>query len=63
MKDKGLILIIATEESKLNVIPGGTPVFLTVDGNEQQKLATTLSRILDASVHDLENGLLIVVKH
>lgn len=63
MKDTGLQLIIATEKSKTKILPGGTPVFLTEDENEQQKLATALGRILKAGVHDLENGLLVLIKH
>jgi len=63
MNETGLQLVIATEKSRTKILPGGTPVFLTADEAEQQKLATTLSRILQAAVHDLENGLLILVKH
>lgn len=63
MSETGLQLVIATEKSKIKILPGGTPVFLTADEEEQQKIATTLSRILKAGVHDLENGLLILVKH
>ena len=63
MKEKGLQLIIATEESKSKILPGGAPVFLTSNEDEQQKLATALSRILRAGAHDLENGLMILVKH
>lgn len=46
------------------VTDGGMgPVFVAGDRDEQQKLAMYLSRITQGVVHDLECGVLIVVRH
>jgi len=57
----GIILAIVTLD--INKVGDGTPVFLAGDEEEQQKVAANLARILDANVHDLENGSLILVRH
>jgi hypothetical protein len=57
----GTILAIVTLD--MNRVGEGTPVFLVDDEEEQQRVAGYLSSILDANVHDLENGTLILVKH
>ena len=41
----------------------GVPVFLARDDASRQQKARYLARILQASVHDLGDGVLIVVKH
>lgn len=57
----GTILAIVTLQ--MSTVGEGSPVFLARDEEEQQKVANYLARILDANVHDLENGSLILVKH
>lgn len=42
---------------------GGSPVFFARTEEEQNNVALLLGRILDGMVHDLENGVLIVVRH
>ncbi|MGE5589993.1 MAG: capping complex subunit for YIEGIA [Bacillota bacterium] len=44
-------------------VAGGLPVFAVPDDTSAQKLAGSLSHILDAQVHDLQNGTLIIVRH
>jgi hypothetical protein len=41
----------------------GVPAFLAKDDRSRQKKALYLSRILAGAVHDLGDGVLIVVKH
>ncbi|HHW27892.1 MAG TPA: hypothetical protein GXX23_11255 [Firmicutes bacterium] len=41
----------------------GLPVFLAGDDASRQEKARYLARILQATVHDLGDGVLIVVKH
>lgn len=41
----------------------GVPAFLAKDDQSRQKKALYLSRILAGAVHDLGDGVLIVVKH
>lgn len=47
----------------MSMVGDGTPVFLARDEVEQERVANYLSRILDATAHDLENGSLILVRH
>lgn len=41
----------------------GVPAFLASDEEASQKKAHSLARILEAVVHDLGDGVLILVKH
>ncbi|MCR3921066.1 MAG: hypothetical protein NUK65_00915 [Firmicutes bacterium] len=41
----------------------GLPVFYAETEDEMAKMATILSRILEAVAHDMENGVYIIVKH
>ena len=42
---------------------GGAPVFVARDRAEQDRIATYLARITGGIVHDLENGVYILVQH
>ncbi len=42
---------------------GGAPIFVASSPEEREKVSTYLSRILNAQVHDLENGIYIIVRH
>ncbi|MEN6461718.1 MAG: hypothetical protein ABFC94_10155 [Syntrophomonas sp.] len=46
-----------------NVRGGGCPIFIATDEEQQQKISLLLSRILGGIVHDLENGVYLIVKH
>jgi len=41
----------------------GVPVFSAQNEEEQAKMATILSRVLEAVAHDLGNGINILVRH
>ncbi|MGB4563734.1 MAG: hypothetical protein WBJ00_02995 [Dethiobacteria bacterium] len=56
------ILAIITREAGL-VSGGGAPVFMARDKEEQEKIALYLTRITGGVIHDLENGVYILVKH
>ncbi len=56
------ILAVITQEPDL-VQGGGTPVFVAKDLPEQDRIATYLARITEGVVHDMENGVYILVKH
>ncbi|GFN23470.1 MAG: hypothetical protein IMW96_07990 [Thermoanaerobacteraceae bacterium] len=58
-----ILAVIATRGARDKVAGGGAPIFFVEDENEQQKLGLTLSRVLDAMAHDLENGVLVIVRH
>lgn len=57
----GKIIAVITPDS--SAIAGGAPIFIAEAEEERKKLAFRLEKILDASVHDLGNGLFIVVDH
>ena len=56
------ILAIVTTDAK-KVLPGGCPVILVADQEEQEKTSLLLARILGGIVHDLENGLYFICRH
>lgn len=59
--EKAILAIIALDNER--VLPGGVPVFVTRNEEELQRTAFLLEKILDGIAHDLENGVLIIVKH
>jgi hypothetical protein len=56
---KAVLAAITDDPAKVS----GVPVFVAQDDDSRQKKALYLSRILQAAVHDLGDGVLIVVKH
>jgi hypothetical protein len=52
--------IVTTDRNKVG---GGAPIFIVQDDAEQQEVAFSLEKILDANAHDLKNGTIILVKH
>ena len=57
------ILAVVALKGDTSVEAGGTVVFYARDEEEREKMATTLGRITEGVVHELENGLKIIVKH
>lgn len=57
----GTILAVIT--LNMEEVGGGAPIFFARDEEKQEKIALYLSRMLDATVHDLENGTLIIIRH
>lgn len=55
--------ILAVITMNRDAVAGGAPIFIASGPEEQKQVAFRLEKILDASVHDLQNGQLIVVKH
>jgi hypothetical protein len=56
---KAVLCAVTDDLSKV----AGVPAFLATDDPSRQDKARYLARILQASVHDLGDGILIVVKH
>jgi len=44
-------------------VGGDVPIFFAKNEEEQAKIAQTLAKVLKAMVHDLGNGVYIIVKH
>ncbi len=55
-----LLAAVCLEAEKMS---GSCPTFIAASQEEQQKTSLLLARILGGVVHDLENGVYIVVKH
>ena len=69
MKGNGLdmmndtILAAVTTDEYANKVQGSVAVFIADDEVEQQRTALLLARIMRGMSHDLENGVMIVVRH
>jgi len=59
-KERILAIVTLTPDK---VMSGGAPTFVAASREERERIATYLSRILSAQVHDLENGVYILVRH
>lgn len=55
-----VILAVITQDPQL---VGGAPVFIASSQEEQERIALYLSRVLDGMVHDLGNGVFVIVNH
>lgn len=55
--------ILAVVTLNMEQVSGGAPIFFARDEEERERMAMYLGRILDAMVHDLENGTYILVRH
>lgn len=55
--------VVAVVTNQPSIVSGGAPIFIGCDEDECAKIAGSLSRILDAMAHQLENGTFIIVSH
>ena len=55
--------ILAAVTLDHELVREGTPVFLARTREEQEKLALYLSRVLDGGIHDLDNGVMVIIRH
>ncbi len=46
-----------------NNVGGGAPIFVAETKEQQQQVAFTLEKILDAAAHELNDGIIILVHH
>ena len=57
------ILAAVTTDAYADKVQGSVAVFIADDEAEQQRTALLLARIMRGMSHDLENGVMIVVRH
>ena len=57
-----VILAIVTHKPD-KVANSGVPTFICDSEEERDKVAFNLSKLTDSVIHDLENGVLVAVKH
>lgn len=55
-----ILAIVTVDPEKVR---GSCPLFLAHNAEEQERISLLLARILGGIVHDLENGVYIIVKH
>jgi hypothetical protein len=55
--------ILAVITADMQAVAGGAPIFRGRDEQECEQIARSLSRIMNAPAHCLENGAYIIVKH
>lgn len=59
--EKFILAVVTLDPHKVGGC--GTPIFHATDKDEQDKIATYLARITSGVIHDLENGVYIIVRH
>lgn len=57
------ILAAVTTNDYADKVQGSVAVFIAEDEVEQERTAMLLARIMRGMSHDLENGVMIVVRH
>jgi hypothetical protein len=57
-----VVAIVALRKAKDNVSSGTAPIIYVDTEEDQQRISMYMSRIFKAAVHDLENGVFILVK-
>lgn len=55
--------ILAVVTSDPSAVSGGAPIFIGRDDKQCESMARSLSRIMDAMAHYLENDTYIIVSH
>ncbi len=63
MGDESEEIVAVVTADKEKVMSGGAPIFLVSGAEEREKVSSYLSHILNAQIHDLENGVYILVRH
>lgn len=58
--EKTILAVITTDRNRVG---GGVPIFYADNREEMEVIGTHLEVILDAMVHELDEGMFIVVKH
>lgn len=58
-----ILAIITTKKNKNKVDSGATPVFYADNKEELEYIAQLISRLTISMVHDLGNGVYILIKH
>lgn len=60
--NNSILAVIVQKENKEKVA-GGVPIFFTEDERELEEISMLLARLTLGMVHDLGNGLKIIMKH
>jgi hypothetical protein len=55
-----IVAVITVDKEKM---AGGAPIFIASSREEQEQIAFSLEKIMDANAHALKNGLMIIIDH
>jgi hypothetical protein len=55
--------IVAVVTVNPDHVGGSAPTFITKDEAEREKLAFSLEKMMDATAHDLVNGVIVLIDH
>lgn len=55
-----IVAVVTTAKDKVG---GGAPIFYATSKEEMDKLALYLAKMTKGMVHDLENGVYVIVRH
>ncbi|MFW6238325.1 MAG: capping complex subunit for YIEGIA [Halanaerobiales bacterium] len=58
-----IIAVVTEIENKEKVNGGGVPFFFTENEDETEEISMLLARVTLGMVHDLGNGVKVVIKH
>ncbi|MFO7819953.1 MAG: hypothetical protein R6V17_06910 [Halanaerobacter sp.] len=58
-----ILAIVTTQQNKNKIASGSTPVFYAKNREELEYIAGLISRLTISMVHDLGNGIYILIKH
>ncbi|ACL69805.1 capping complex subunit for YIEGIA [Halothermothrix orenii] len=57
------ILAVITTKDKREMVSGGAPIFITEDKEEMENVSMLIARLTLGMVHDLGNGVKIIIRH
>lgn len=57
------IIAIVTNKDNRKKIDGGVPIFYTENDEQLEEISVLLARITLGMVHDLGNGVKVIIKH
>lgn len=55
-----IVAVVTTEKDKVG---GGAPIFYAASKEEMSRLTLYLAKMTKGMVHDLENGVCVIVRH
>lgn len=62
-KSDNIMAVISLQNNKEKVGGGGVPFFFAEDKKEMEEISTLLARLTLGMIHDLGNGIRIIIKH
>ncbi len=57
------IIAVITSNKNKEKVSGGVPMFFADNEEEMEEISTLLARITLGMVHDLGNGIKVIIKH